>query len=130
MAKEDSKKAKPALASKAEAPKAKPALAPKKAEASAKPAAKAKSDVKAPAAKAAPVKAGKAPAIDPKVEAKFVAAYGSVELKIEKIKQADDIITVTLGDTLTTKQFAKVKSVAGKKGELTQRGSTWVITYA
>ena len=70
------------------------------------------------------------PTIDPKYEQKIITAYANVEVEYEKIKLVDGVVVVTIDEALTAKQYGRLKSIGGKKGELVQRGEKWLISYA
>ena len=69
------------------------------------------------------------PTIDAKFEKKLLSVYGDADVTIEKYKLVDEVVVVTIGEALTATQFKKLKSIAGKKGELVQRGENWLISY-
>ena len=64
------------------------------------------------------------------LKGKFDAALSAVKITAEKIKFGETDITVLTQDRLSAKQFGKLKSIAGKKLNLSARGDSWVMTYS
>ena len=98
---------------KAEAPK----IAKKEVKAESKDKIVAKKEVKVAAKKADPI------------QSKFNAAFDAVKVSTQKVKIGETGITVFTTDRLSPKQFSKLKSIAGKKLDLSTRGESWVMSY-
>ena len=64
------------------------------------------------------------------LSSKFENALSSVKVTATKIKYGEGNVTVFTNDRLSPKQFSKLKSIAGKKLDLSTRGESWVLAYA